>query len=54
VPAHGNGSVVQPVAYAAILVAPTLDAIRSLLPEGLVHIERAKNDPWDLVERWMS
>lgn len=54
VPAHGNGTVVQPVAYAAILVAPTLDAIRALLPEGLVHMERAKDDPWDLVERWMS
>lgn len=54
VPAHGNGSVVQPQPYAAILVAPTLASIRALLPPGLACIARARVDPWDLVERWMS
>lgn len=54
VPAHGNGMVVQPQSYAGILVAPALDSIRALLPPGLAYIGRARDDPWDVVERWMS
>lgn len=54
VPAHGNGGMINPTAYAAILVAPTIEAIRALLPDGVIWMERVRDDPWDLVERWMS
>jgi hypothetical protein len=52
--AHGSGVNVQPTAYHAVLIAPTLVAIRALLPSGLLCVDRAPHDPWDIVERWMS
>lgn len=55
VPAHGGGGgIVQATDYFGILVAPTLDAIRALLPPGMHHVERTRDDSWDIVERWFA
>lgn len=54
VPAHGNGSVVQPQPYLGIIVAPTLETIRALLPPGMTNVPRARDDDWHIVERWLS
>lgn len=54
IPAHGACGVVEPTPYTGILVAPTLETIRSLLPDGLLHVGRTRDDAWDIVERWFA
>lgn len=53
---HGNGAVVEAQHYNAVLIAPTLVAIRALLPNprGLTRHPRERDDPFHMVERWMS
>lgn len=38
---------------ADVLTAPTLDAIRAKLPEGLYHMARHPNDDPKIVEVWL-
>lgn len=53
--AHGNGGApIEPLCYNAILIAPTLDVIRTLLPRGMTCAAREKHDPAEIVERWFA
>lgn len=52
--AHGSGAVVEAEYYNAVLLAPTIEAVRALLPSGLIKISRSRDDPMYLVERWIS
>ena len=53
--AHGNGGAnIQAICYSAILVGPTLAAIRGLLPLGMLMVEREEDDHPDIVEKWFS
>lgn len=54
--AHGSGATVEAQHFNAVLVAPSLDAVRALLPNprGLTRHPRERDDPFFIVERWMS
>lgn len=51
---HGGGSVIEAEYYNMVLLASTIEAIRALLPAGMVKILRSRDDPMHLVERWIS
>lgn len=52
--AHGSGSTVDARTYNAVLLGPTVATLRALLPPGMLRVERAMDDDWTIVERWVS
>ena len=36
-----------------VLVAPSIEALRALLPPGLTRLPRSDCDPWVVVESWL-
>ena len=53
-PSHGSGQAVEPTAYTAVLIAPSVEQLRGLLPPGLLRVPRSQQDDWRVIERWMS
>ena len=51
---HGIGGVVEQTAYTAVLIAPSIEQLRGLLPPGLLRVPRAQQDDCRVIERWMS